>query len=71
MTCAFFSLLAVVVGLGALAGLGWRRIAAHLSARPEAARMFVEHIVTPVLLGGKTKGPGGTAPSRADDGPAE
>jgi hypothetical protein len=49
-----FCLLVMLCGvLGVLCYLGWQRIAGHLRQTPEAKQYFVEHILTPLLLGEK------------------
>jgi hypothetical protein len=57
MFCAFICLLTVTAGLGVLAWFGWQRVASHLQNDAEATRMFVEHVVTPLLLGERTEEP--------------
>jgi hypothetical protein len=53
MTCAFFSLLMLIGGVISLSYLGWRRVSSHLRANPEAAKLLVDHIVGPLLIGNK------------------
>jgi hypothetical protein len=51
MFCAFMTLLTLVAAAGMLVWLGWRRVAAHLNSNEAAKHCFLEHIVTPLLLG--------------------
>jgi hypothetical protein len=51
MTCAFFSVLMLLGGVISLMYLAWSRVRNHLQNQPEATKMFVEHVVAPMLLG--------------------
>jgi hypothetical protein len=57
----FFALFVLLLllngGVGVLVWLGWQRVASHLKADPEAARLvskvIAEHIIPPLLVGQK------------------
>jgi hypothetical protein len=39
--------------VGVLVWLGWQRITAHMQQNPEAAKLVAEHVIAPLLMGGK------------------
>lgn len=53
MIFAFFGLLALNCCGGVLAWLMWRRVIAHMRRNPEAAKLIAEHVIAPLLTGGK------------------
>jgi hypothetical protein len=51
MTCAFFAVLMLLGGIISLMYVAWSRVRNHLQDQSEATKMFVEHVVAPMLLG--------------------
>jgi hypothetical protein len=55
MFFAFFCLLMFNGAVGALAWLAWQRVSMHMRNNPEAAQLFSECVVMPLLTGNTDK----------------
>lgn len=66
MFFAFFFLLLFDGAVGIVVWLAWQRVSAHLRRHPEAARLFAECVIAPLLTGSEAEEPQITLPVKPE-----